>query len=237
MKIFLTGAKGYLGGAIARELTAAGHNVTGLARSASSTRKLQAARVVPHSGSLADAGSLAAGARSADAVIHAALDAAAKAPHEADIEAAGSFLRALAGTGKAFVYTSGLTVLGDTGGIMADEDTPPNPIPFSAWRPALERTVLAAAGREVRSIVIRPGWVYGRAAAEPSGCLSKEPGRTVSPGLSATAETTGPSCTSMTSPACMCWPSSSHRPALCCTLSGHQLPRSRMSPPQPPGPP
>ena len=162
MNIFLTGATGYLGGAIARELTAAGHKVTGLARSAASARKLQAARVVPHSGSLADAGSLAAGARSADAVIHTALDAAAKAPHETDIEAAGSFLRALAGTGKAFVYTSGLTVLGDTGGIMADEDTPPNPIRFSAWRPALEKTVLAAPGHQVRSIVIRPGWVYGR---------------------------------------------------------------------------
>jgi uncharacterized protein YbjT (DUF2867 family) len=59
MKIFLTGATGYLGGAIARELTAAGHKVTGLARSANSARKLQASRVVPHSGSLADAGSLA----------------------------------------------------------------------------------------------------------------------------------------------------------------------------------
>jgi len=105
MNIFLTGATGYLGGAIARELTAAGHKVTGLARSAASARKLQAARVVPHSGLLADAGSLAAGARSADAVIHTALDAAAKAPHETDIEAAGSFLRALAGTGKAFVLS------------------------------------------------------------------------------------------------------------------------------------
>jgi nucleoside-diphosphate-sugar epimerase len=59
------------------------------------------------------------------------------------------------------VYTSGLTVLGDTGGVMADEDTPPNPIPFSAWRPVLENTVLATADRQVRSIVIRPGWVYG----------------------------------------------------------------------------
>jgi nucleoside-diphosphate-sugar epimerase len=59
------------------------------------------------------------------------------------------------------VYTSGLTVLGDTGGVMADEDTPPNPIPFSAWRPAFKNTVLATAGRQVRSIVIRPGWVYG----------------------------------------------------------------------------
>jgi nucleoside-diphosphate-sugar epimerase len=162
MKIFLTGATGYLGGAIARELTAAGHKVTGLARSANSARKLQASRVVPHSGSLADAGSLAEGASGADAVIHAALDADATAPHEVDIEAVGSFLRALAGTGKAFVYTSGLTVLGDTGGTMADEDTPPNPIPFSAWRPALENTVLETAGRQVRSVVIRPGWVYGR---------------------------------------------------------------------------
>jgi uncharacterized protein YbjT (DUF2867 family) len=115
MKIFLTGATGYLGGSIARELTAAGHNVTGLARSATSARMLQAARVVPHSGSLADAGSLAAGAQSADAVIHTALDDAAKAP-QVDIEAVCSLLRALAGTGKAFVYTSGLTVLGDTGG-------------------------------------------------------------------------------------------------------------------------
>ena len=65
MKIFLTGATGYLGGSIARELTAAGHNVTGLARSATSAHMLQATRVVPHSGSLADAGSLATGARSA----------------------------------------------------------------------------------------------------------------------------------------------------------------------------
>lgn len=161
MKIFLTGATGYLGGAIAREITAAGHSVTGLARSPNSTRKLQTARVEPYSGSLADAGSLVAGAQSAGAVIHAALDEAAKAPHEVDIEAVGSFLRALAGTGKAFVYTSGLTVLGDTGGMMADEDTPPNPIPFSAWRPAVENMVLATAGRQVRSIVIRPGWVYG----------------------------------------------------------------------------
>jgi uncharacterized protein YbjT (DUF2867 family) len=55
MNIFLTGATGYLGGAIARELHAAGHKVTGLAHSATSARKLQAARVVPHSGSLADA--------------------------------------------------------------------------------------------------------------------------------------------------------------------------------------
>jgi nucleoside-diphosphate-sugar epimerase len=45
---------------------------------------------------------------------------------------------------------------------MADEDTPPNPIRLSAWRPSLEKTVLAADGHQVRSIVIRPGWVYGR---------------------------------------------------------------------------
>jgi hypothetical protein len=166
---------------------------------------------------------LAEGASGADAVIHAALDADATAPHEVDIEAVGSFLRALAGTGKAFVYTSGLTVLGDTGGTMADEDTPPNPIPFSAWRPALEiRSWKRPAARSARLSSALAGSTG--AAAEPSGCLSKGPGRTVSPGLSATAGTTGPSCTLTTSPACMCWPSSRLRPAPCCTPSGHQQP-------------
>jgi nucleoside-diphosphate-sugar epimerase len=161
MNIFLTGATGYLGGAIAGALAGAGHRVIGLARSADSARRLHAARVCPHRGSLQDADSLAEGARGADAVVHTALDGAAEAPDRVDIQATGALLRALAGSGKALVYTSGLTVLGDTGGIIADEDTPPNPIPFSAWRPGLERTVLAAAAHAVRSIVIRPAWTYG----------------------------------------------------------------------------
>jgi nucleoside-diphosphate-sugar epimerase len=160
MNIFLTGATGYLGGAIAGALAAAGHRVTGLARSADGARRLQAARVCPHRGSLQDSDSLAAAAH-ADAVIHTAPDAAAGAPDQVDIQATSSLLRALAGSGKALAYTSGLTVLGDTGGMVADESTPPNPIPFSAWRPALERTVLAAAADAVRSMVIRPAWTYG----------------------------------------------------------------------------
>ena len=170
------------------------------ARSANSTRKLQAARVVPHSGSLADAGSLAAGARSADAVIHAALDAGAEAPHEVDIEAVGSFLRVLAGTGKAFVYTSGLTVLGDTAGSWPMRTSSPiRYLSAPGVQPWKGRSWRRPGARCARSSSAPAGSTG--TAAEPSGCLSKEPGRTVSPGLSATAGTTGPSCTLTTSPA------------------------------------
>jgi nucleoside-diphosphate-sugar epimerase len=179
---------------------------------------------------------LAEGASGADAVIHAALDADATAPHEVDIEAVGSFLRALAGTGKAFVYTSGLTVLGDTGGTMADEDTPPNPIPFSAWRPALENTVLETAGRQVRSVVIRPGWVYGRGGGAirllVEGVRQDGIARPVGNGRNH-----WPVVHIDDIARCMCWPSSRLLPAPCCTPSGHQQPRSLTLPPRRPGPP
>ncbi len=233
MNIFLTGATGYVGGAVARALTAAGHHVTGLAHSADGARKLQAARVFPHSGSLQDADSLAEGARGADAVIHAALDATAEAPHQVDIQATSTLLRALAGTSKTLVYTSGLTVLGDTGGVVADEDTRPTRYPSApgvprsnarSWRPPGTRSAPSS------SVQAGPTGT----AAERSGCSSKTPSRTASPSPSATAETTGPSCISTTSPAFMCWLPSNHPAALCCTPSGHRLPRSLMSPPQPP---
>jgi nucleoside-diphosphate-sugar epimerase len=70
-------------------------------------------------------------------------------------------LEALRGSGKPFIYTSGVWVYGNTGDHIADEDFPLNPIPLAAWRPAVERLVFQA---EVRGVVIRPAIVYGRAA-------------------------------------------------------------------------
>lgn len=63
---------------------------------------------------------------------------------------------------RPFVYTSGCWVLGNTGGRIADEDTPLAPTPLVAWRPANEQIVLAAARRGVQGIVLRPAVVYGR---------------------------------------------------------------------------
>jgi nucleoside-diphosphate-sugar epimerase len=71
-------------------------------------------------------------------------------------------LAALAGSDKAFVYTSGVWVYGSAPpGRLLDEGSPPDPVGFLAWRPGLEAEVLAAAAT-IRTVVIRPGMVYGR---------------------------------------------------------------------------
>ena len=163
MNIFLTGATGYLGSAIAQALLVAGHRVTGLARTPESARQLDIAGISPLRGLLEEQEQLVMGARGADGVIHAAFDRSAQGPHLLDNQVMETFLRTLSGSGKVLVYTSGLTVLGNTGKTLVDEETPASPVAITAWRPALEQRVLAAASLGVRSVVIRPGWVYGRA--------------------------------------------------------------------------
>jgi nucleoside-diphosphate-sugar epimerase len=76
-------------------------------------------------------------------------------------------LKALEGTNKPFIYTSGVWVLGSTGDTMADEQTPVNPTPLVAFRPAIEQEVLGYKNRGVRAIVIRPALVYGRGGSIP----------------------------------------------------------------------
>jgi nucleoside-diphosphate-sugar epimerase len=74
-----------------------------------------------------------------------------------------AFLGALAGSGKPFIYTSGVWVYGSAPpGQLLDEDSATDAVAIYAWRPALESEVLAAAGAGVRAIVIRPMMVYGR---------------------------------------------------------------------------
>jgi nucleoside-diphosphate-sugar epimerase len=171
MRVFVTGATGYVGSAVAEALRAAGHDVVGLARSDDAARMLEAAGCAALRGSLGDADALARGAREADATIHAAATGAADQA-EVDAAAVHALLDALAGSGKPFVYTSGIWVLGTTGDAVADEDAPANPAAIVAWRPAIERAVVDAAARGVRSVVIRPGVVYGRGGGTPGGFLA-----------------------------------------------------------------
>lgn len=161
MKVFVTGATGYIGSAVTEKLLAAGHSVVGLARSDEAARKLEALGAEALPGTLTDAETIKRAARAADGVIHAASTGGADAP-QADAEAVASILEALEGTSKPFIYTSGVWVLGDTNDRVADEETELNPTPLVAWRPANEQSALAAAERGVRSIVLRPGMVYGR---------------------------------------------------------------------------
>jgi len=163
MRIFLTGATGYFGSAIADRLLAAGHAVHGLARSDRAERALAARGVVPVRGDLRDVRVLGAAARAADGVIHAATTNGPDNP-EADAAARRAILDALAGTDRPFVYTSSVWILGPSHGRVLDDDTSPDAHGHGAWRIPGEREVTEAAG--VRGVVLRPAMGYGRGGCE-----------------------------------------------------------------------
>lgn len=159
MKVFITGASGYIGGSVAARLTAAGHQVSGLARSADSADALAKRGAVPVRGALEDDGVLAKAAQEADAVVD-----CANAGHRGAAEA---MLKALAGSGKPFIHTSGSSIVGTRAGgelreDVYDEDTPFTPPPARAARAALDADIRGAAAAGVRSIVIAPSLIYGR---------------------------------------------------------------------------
>jgi nucleoside-diphosphate-sugar epimerase len=159
MRIFVTGASGYIGRAVVAELRRRKHHVAGLVRSdaaAAAVRELGAE--VVH-GSLESLDVLELAAREHDATIHCAgVTSADDVAREARALAA---MLGVAPTGHVFVYTSGAWVYGDRGDAIVDEDAPLTPLPIVAWRPAHEATVLASAERGIRALVLRPGIVYG----------------------------------------------------------------------------
>src|SRR5690349_10091686 len=166
MEVFLTGATGYIGSAVAEALQKAGHKVTGLARTPEKAKQLEARGVRASLGDLREPETVAAPARAAEGVIHTANTNDASSA-QVDAAAVRAVLKSLEGTGKPFVYTSGVWVLGSTGDKVADELTPVNPTPLVAHRPAIEQEVLGYKDRGVRTIVIRPALVYGRGGSIP----------------------------------------------------------------------
>jgi nucleoside-diphosphate-sugar epimerase len=158
VKIFITGASGYIGGSIAQRLIEAGHEVVGLVRSEERARQVEARGIVPVLGTLADAEVLGRAASEVDVVINAA--------SSDDRGAVDALLRALAGTRKAFIQTSGTSIVADLAdgeheGEVYEESTPFQPMPLRAARVALNTAVLDASGRGVRAIVICPSLIYG----------------------------------------------------------------------------
>ena len=158
MKVFVTGAAGYIGGSLADALLRAGHQVVGLVRSEDRAAAVRLRGREPLVGTLDDAGLLATAARDADAVIN-----AARADHRGAVEA---LLAALAGSGKPLLHTSGSSVVADLAAgepseRVYDEATPVQPLPGRAARVALDERVLAAAAEGVRAVVLRPSLIYG----------------------------------------------------------------------------
>jgi nucleoside-diphosphate-sugar epimerase len=162
MRVFLTGATGFIGEAIVRELLMARHQVLGLARSDASAEALTRLGIEAHRGDLSDTRSLAAGARACEGVIHTAFNhdwsTTREAAAETDRRAVEALAGALEGSDKPFVVTSGTALLapGRTG---TEEDAP---VSAAIPRAASEAAVLAAAGRGVRASVVRlPPSVHG----------------------------------------------------------------------------
>ncbi len=163
MRIFLTGANGYIGGAAAVALIAAGHAVRGLVRSGEKADLVVAHGVEAVIGSLDDAALLQAEARAADAVIN-----TASSDHRGAVEA---LIGAMAGSGKPFIHSSGTSIvadraLGEPSERIFDESTPIEPLPERAARVAIDRLVLAAPG--IRSIVLCNAMIYGEALGPPA---------------------------------------------------------------------
>jgi nucleoside-diphosphate-sugar epimerase len=163
MRVFVTGATGFIGSAIVNELLGVGHSVLGLARSDAAVATLTRLGVDAHRGDLSDTDSLAAGARACDGVIHMAFIhdfSKYKANAETDRQALAAMAQAMKGSGKSLVATSGTAVL--TQSRIGTEQDLPAQDGLGHIR-AVSELVLAAADQGVRVSVVRlPPTVHGK---------------------------------------------------------------------------
>jgi nucleoside-diphosphate-sugar epimerase len=167
MRIFLTGATGYIGSAILEATLRAGHKITALVRDPEKAEQVSLRGGNPIVGELGKPAGYLPAAEEADVIVHAAFERS-KRGVDTDRLAIETLLGAAArrldgGHSAAFIYTSGIWVLGDTDG-PGEEDSPLNPTPLVAWRPKHEGLVSGLSyGGRIRTAIVRPGIVYGGA--------------------------------------------------------------------------
>jgi len=169
MRIFLTGATGYVGAAVLDALVRGGHDVTALVRNKEKARGVAKRGGHPAIGDLADPESYRAAAEAQDGYIHAAFDARSGRGAAIDRLVIDTILAAArrprtsgssAPARRFVIYTSGVWVLGSTPD-PATEEAPINPVEHVSWRPNHEQMIAAANSDQLRTVVVRPGVVYG----------------------------------------------------------------------------
>ena len=157
MRVFVTGATGFIGSAIVQELINAGHQVLSLARSNAGAKSLTAAGAQVHRGDLEDLESVRSGAANSDAVIHTAFNhdfskyVANCESERRVIEALGSVL---AGSNRLLIVTSGTGLTNSEPGLVSTEDDPPASSKV-APRAASEEAAASVAARGVRVAIVR----------------------------------------------------------------------------------
>jgi nucleoside-diphosphate-sugar epimerase len=158
MRVFVTGATGWVGSAVVKDLIAAGHHVLGLARSEQGAQALAAMGAEVQRGSLEDLGSLKDGAARSDGVIHTAFNhdfskIVENSEHERlAIEAIGS---ALEGSNRSLIVSSGVALL-KPGQVSMESEQPHGPLPNFPRAPEASASALAERGVRVASIRLAP---------------------------------------------------------------------------------
>lgn len=151
MRIFVTGATGYIGGAVALALRERGHEVAALVRPESDAQKLLDRGVFIVAGDLATLPQMSRTLSAYDALVHTAFSSKDSVAQDRIA------VETLSSQKRFFIFTSGVWILGNSDGKTLDESSTLHPLPLVAWRPQHEKMALAKG----RGAVVRPGCVYG----------------------------------------------------------------------------
>lgn len=163
MRVLITGASGYIGLGVAKAFRAKGHTVYGLVRTQEDANLLHLQEIWPVIGDLQQPETFRHALEEVEVAVHCAFDLSSNTGVELDAKTIDTIIDVFSKSPfpRAFIYTSGVWVYGSQGYKIVDESMPLNPLGIVKWRPAHEEKVLKATKPSLRTVVMRPGHVYG----------------------------------------------------------------------------